>query len=291
MLRLMSSVMNRSLPFPISWSTPSFISSVFKSKPEWTRPQMVLVNIYSAMAGASSSQRPRHNYWPALQPLVELLIIQYDTPYGSIFYRPFDDMCNILGFGLEHGVQTVYDTFLETRCLGVFGAHSLRPSLVRVINGYVTGLATPHASVDSQCHLDYLHEPENLFLACCVLTTNGWQDFSELPSQIAQIQRAQLPGQICRDIRALACLRPSDPSWDQCHRKLRDLLQDDGGEFFVKQQKWTYYEFKDLEPEDIEQAKRNIRLAVEELDRFFSDWKDTKLRFLVSRLAIIFAEI
>ncbi|KAK0470851.1 hypothetical protein IW261DRAFT_922601 [Armillaria novae-zelandiae] len=261
-------------------------SSVFKPEREWTDAQMILVKLYSAMVGASSSQRPRHNYWPALRPLVEFLIIQYDTPPASLGYASYDDtyflffdgMCNILGFGLRHGVQTVYNVFLETQCLDVFRSHHLRPGLVRVINGYVAGLAAPHTLIDSQRHLDYLHEPENLFLACCILAINGWQDFRCLAN--GEILQTQLPGEICRGIRALARLRPSDPSWDQCRQKLRDL-QDDREEFFVKQQKWEWDELEDLKPEDIKQAKDNIRLAVEELDRFFSDWKNTKLRFLM----------
>ncbi|KAK0470817.1 hypothetical protein IW261DRAFT_1672270 [Armillaria novae-zelandiae] len=271
-------------------------SSVFEPQSTWTHAQMILVGLYSAMVGASSSQRPRHNYWPALRLLVEFLILQYDTPPASLKYVSYDDtyfiffdgMCNILGFGLRHGVQTVYNVFLETQCLDVFRSHHLRPGLVRVINGYVAGLAAPHTLIDSQRHLDYLHEPENLFWACCVLTTNGWGNFRDFEN--GEIRQTQLQGDICRDIRALARLRPSDPSWDECRQKLRDL-QDDREEFFVKQRKWTRYGFEDLEPEDIKQAKDNIYLAVEELDRFFSDWNNTKLRFLVSRLAIIFAEI
>ncbi len=162
-------------------------------------------------------------------------------------------------------------------------------SLVRVINGYVAGLAAPHASIDIQRHLDYLHEPENLFLACCILTTNGWNAFGKTPSML-EITPARPSGAICRDIRALASLRPSDPSWDQCRRKLRDLLQDDGGEFFVKQQKWTNHGFEVLKPEAIDEAKSNIRLALDELDGFFSDLKNTNDRYSVSRLAILSSE-
>ncbi|KAK0459903.1 hypothetical protein IW261DRAFT_426772 [Armillaria novae-zelandiae] len=267
-------------------------SSVFKPKPKWTRPQMSLVAVYSLMVGAKSSQLPRHNYWPALQPLVEFLFIQYDAPYDDAgFFAPFDDMCNILAFGLRHGVQTVYDVFLETRCLDVFGDHSFRPSLVRVINGYVAGLAARNTSIDSQHHLDYLHEPDNLFLACCVLTTNGWEDFRDFTGEAAETQRAEIPATICRDIRALASLRPSDPSWDQCRRRLRDLLQDDGVEFFVKQQKWIWFGPEALMPEDIDQAKINIRSALDELDGFFSGSMNTDLSLSVSSLAILSTEI
>ncbi|KAK0470790.1 hypothetical protein IW261DRAFT_921123 [Armillaria novae-zelandiae] len=124
-------------------------SCVFRSRPGWTRVQMSLVHLYSTMVGARSSERPRHNHWPALRPLVEFLIIQYDD---ARYFAPFDNMCDILAFGLRHGVQTVYDVFLETRCLDVFRDHSLRPRLVRVINGYVAGLAAWHTSIDSQRH-------------------------------------------------------------------------------------------------------------------------------------------
>ncbi|KAK0226637.1 hypothetical protein IW262DRAFT_1457876 [Armillaria fumosa] len=259
-------------------------SPVFKPEREWTGPQAALVDVYSAMVDAESLHRPgyyslRHDFWPALRPLVEFLIHQYDAPYDDdtfpfVRFAPFDTMCDIIRFGLRHGVQTVYDVFLETRCLDVIRGHSLRPSLVGVINGYVAGLAAPHALTDSQRHLDYLHEPENLFLACCVLTTNGWDDFSEWP-YFTETLRAQLRS----DIRALASLRPSDPSWDQCRQKLRDLLQDDGGEFFVKQQKWTKHGFEVLKPGAIEEAKSNIRLALDELDRFFSGSMNTNVPY------------
>ncbi|KAK0470802.1 hypothetical protein IW261DRAFT_1672250 [Armillaria novae-zelandiae] len=229
-------------------------SPVFKLEAGWTGPQMSLMEVYSVM---------------------------YDAPYDDanwFLHPPFDVVCHILGFGLRHGVETVYDVFLETRCLDVFGGHSLRPSLVGVINGYVAGLAIPHASIDSQRHLDYLHEPENLFLACCILATNGWNAFSDIASTIG-VPQARLSGDICSDIRALTSLRPLDPSWDQCRRKLRDLLQGVGGDFFVKQQKWTKDGFEVLKPEAIDEAKSNIRLALDELDGFFSDSKDTDVRY------------
>ncbi|KAK0226587.1 hypothetical protein IW262DRAFT_1294758 [Armillaria fumosa] len=219
----------------------------------------------------------------ALSDLVEDIVIyssvfKYDAPYAYwIMHAPFDTMCDILGFGLRHGVQTVYDVFLETRCLDVFGGHSLRPSLVRVINGYVTGLAASHASFEIQRHLDYLHEPDNLFLACCILATNGWNVFSEVASTVAP--QARLSRDICGDIRALANLRPSDPSWDPCRRKLRNLLQDDGREFFVKQQKWTRCGFEVLKPEAIDEVKSNIRLVLDELDGFFSGSMNTDVRY------------
>ncbi len=193
-------------------------SPVFKLGPEWTAAQRSLVDLYSAMVGASPldlpGHRPRHNFWPVLRPLVEFLGNQYDAPYDTNLpmHAPFDTMCGILGLGLRHGVEIVYDVFLETRCLEVFGGHSLRPSLVDIINGYVAGLAAPHASIDFQRHLDYLHEPENLFLACCILTTNGWNAFGKTPSMLG-VPPTRLSGDICSDIRALASLRLSDPSW------------------------------------------------------------------------------
>ncbi|KAK0493091.1 hypothetical protein EDD18DRAFT_1407398, partial [Armillaria luteobubalina] len=251
-------------------------SPVFKAELEWTHLQMLVVEVYSAMVGAwswsshrpGSGYSPRHDFWPALRPLTEFLIHRYydalcDDDY-LLKILTMNAMCKILGFGLSHGVQTVYDVFLETRCLDVFGNHSLHPSLVGVINGYVAGLAAPHALINSQHYLDYLHQPENLFSACCILTTNGWDNFSDTPDSTEMLQAG-----LCSNIRALASLRPLDPSWEQCRRKLRDLLHDDG-EFFAKQKKWTGLWFEDLEPEDIDQAKNNISLALCELDDFFS---------------------
>ncbi|KAK0462081.1 uncharacterized protein EV420DRAFT_1640366 [Desarmillaria tabescens] len=146
---------------------------------------MSLLDVYLGMVSAWSTHQPgycpKHHLWPALRPLVKILINQYDALYDAdqAMHAPFDAICNILGRGLRHGVKAVYDVFLELQCLNVFGSHSLRPSLVAIINGYVAGLVAPHVSIDLQRHLDYLHEPENLFLACCILITNGWNAYSE----------------------------------------------------------------------------------------------------------------
>ncbi len=212
-------------------------SPVFKLGPEWTGTQMSLVDVYSSMVGAPPfhlpGRYPRHNFWPALRPLVEFLINQYDAPYDTnrVLHPPFDTVCQILGLGFRHGVGNRLRRFPRDAMSGCFGDHSLRPSLVGVINGYVAGLAAMHASVDIQRHLDYLHEPENLFLACCILTTNGWNAFSETPIML-DISARRPSGDICSDIRALASLRPSNPSWEQCRQGLRGLLQDDGGGVF-----------------------------------------------------------
>ncbi|PBK61933.1 hypothetical protein ARMSODRAFT_618805 [Armillaria solidipes] len=245
-------------------------SPVFKLESEWTGAQTALLEVYSGMVGVWTPGRStKHNFWPALQPLIEILINQYDALYDTDQFTPFDIMCKILGFGLRHGVETVYSVFLDMRCLEVFGSHSLRPGLVTVINGYVAGLAALDTSIGLQRHLDYLHELENLFLACCILITNGWNACGETPDTIFS-PPLRLSEDICTDIRALASLRPSDPSWDQCRRKLRDLLQDDGGEFFTKQQKWTPRGFESLKPGEIDEAKNNISLALSELDEIFS---------------------
>ncbi|KAK0459900.1 hypothetical protein IW261DRAFT_426670 [Armillaria novae-zelandiae] len=75
-------------------------SSVFKLGSNWTPPQMFLVSVYSAMVGASSSHgpgcSPRHNSWPALRPLVEFLIHQYDAPYDDWFaHTLLDTICQV----------------------------------------------------------------------------------------------------------------------------------------------------------------------------------------------------
>ncbi len=62
-------------------------SPIFKLGPEWTVTQMSLVDLYSAMVDASPlhlpGRYPRLNFWPALRPLVEFLISQYDAPYDT----------------------------------------------------------------------------------------------------------------------------------------------------------------------------------------------------------------
>ncbi|SJL10362.1 uncharacterized protein ARMOST_13748 [Armillaria ostoyae] len=59
-------------------------SPVFKLGSEWTGVQISLLDVYSGMVGVWTPGRSaRHNFWPALQPLVKTMINQYDALYSA----------------------------------------------------------------------------------------------------------------------------------------------------------------------------------------------------------------
>ncbi len=122
--------------------------------------------------------------------------------------------------------------FLENECLEFFGGHTFHEASVPLVGAYVAGiLGMKHKSdrvVDAttlQLHIDYIHNPLNLFTACSILATRGTGDMDRTP--------------IHRDITTLVQLCPRDAAWGECRKKLRDLVQGDGGDFFVQQHVWS----------------------------------------------------
>ncbi len=79
------------------------------------------------------------------------------------------------------------------------------------------------------------------------------------------------PTAIYKDITTLIQLCPTrDAAWDECHRKLRDLAQSDGGNFFGEQRVWSVSdkEFRQLQTNEIQVEKDNIRHAIHVIDDF-----------------------
>ncbi len=114
--------------------------------------------------------------------------------------------------------------FLENQCLQFLGNHTFHEASVLMVREYTAGIqfVMQHGSngaVETATHVDYLHNPHNLFTACSILATHG----------IEHIE----PTAIYKDITTLIQLCPTrDAAWDECHRKLRDLAQSDGGNYF-----------------------------------------------------------
>ncbi len=116
----------------------------------------------------------------------------------------------------------------------MFGAHPYRLRLVKVINGYVAGITK---SLIDERRIDYLHEPENLYVACSILASNDW---------------TRDVGSVGDDILALRSLRPNDPAWASCRDRLRRLETD-----AVQRPKWE----TELTTEEVNREKRNISEA------------------------------
>ncbi len=99
-----------------------------------------------------------------------------------------------------------------------------------------------------QLHIDYLHNTDNLFTACSILAIRNTRLWKSV---------------IHRDITTLAKLHPQDAAWDECCRKLHDLVQlDNNGMVDFLGMGWP----GGIGPEKIQVAKDNITYAIHILD-------------------------
>ncbi len=152
--------------------------------------------------------------------MVDLMKINWDpvSILPNTARRVFTDL-------LAMRIPTAFTAFLEHQCLQLLGNHPFHKAPVQMVSVYIAGIsAMQHGSdgaVDEATHIDYLHNPQNLFTVCSILATHG----------ISNIDRTA----IRRDITRLVQLRPQDAVWDECRRKLHDLVQGDDGNFFSEQ--------------------------------------------------------
>ncbi|KAK0492121.1 hypothetical protein EDD18DRAFT_1184813 [Armillaria luteobubalina] len=112
-----------------------------------------------------------------------------------------------------------------------------------------------------QLHIEYLQSPPNLFTSCSILATHcTWKRDRTA---------------VHRDLTMLVQLCTRNAAWGECRSKLRDLVEDNGWDFFRE----PYVnenihppllpELHPLWPEDIQVHNSNIRYAVQVLDDIF----------------------
>ncbi len=207
-----------------------------------------------------------------LQSMVDFMISHWDQTTG--FFSQSDTACEALTDLLVRHIPVVFTVFHESQCLQFLGSHPFHEESVPMVSAYVAGIFAMQQGSDGaadakslQQHIEYLHNPHNLFAACSVLATHG----------VRRIDRTT----IHRDITTLVQLRPQDAAWDECHRKLCDLVQGDDGNFFSKQRICTTsdWRFRPLQTDEIQVEKDNIRYAIHVLDGFF----DGGVHTMVSR--------
>ncbi|KAK0501594.1 hypothetical protein EDD18DRAFT_741808 [Armillaria luteobubalina] len=187
------------------------------------------------------------------------------TNWGCEWYfsNGCDVACSALADLLASRVPAAYAVFLDHRCLEFFGNHVFRSAAwVPVISEYVAGLSALSQRSDGimdaamlQQHIDHLHEPRNLFAACSILATRGVTYYHRDATR--------------NDIVALVQLRPQDIAWNECRRKLGDLIKNlDDGDFFSGQFVWRplHGEFHALTASEIQVEKDNIRYVISILD-------------------------
>ncbi|KAK0474764.1 hypothetical protein IW261DRAFT_523944 [Armillaria novae-zelandiae] len=175
---------------------------------------------------------------------------------------------------LAKRIPVAFSAFLESQCLQFLGSHTFHEESVPLVREYVAGIsawqhrsdgAVDHATL--QLHIDYLSNPYNLFTACSILATRGTTDTNRTT--------------IHRDIMALVQLCPRDAAWGECRKKLCDLVQGDGGDFFSEQRTSPSLEpLRPLRTEEIQIEKDNIRYAIQVLDDFFDGGAHTGMGHL-----------
>ncbi|KAK0227823.1 hypothetical protein IW262DRAFT_1454998 [Armillaria fumosa] len=198
------------------------------------------------------------------------MIVDFMTSHWNLtrgFSYKSDIACRVLANLLAKRIPVAFTVFHGSHCLQFLGSHTFHETAVPLVSKYVAGIsAMQHAlngamdeAIQVQLHLDYLHDPLNLFTACSILATRGTSNLDR--------------SAIHRDIMTLAQLRLHDAAWYECRKKLHDLVHGDGGGFFSEQRicgsPSDLWECRRLQTEEIQVEKDNIRYAIHVLDVFF----------------------
>ncbi|SJL00539.1 uncharacterized protein ARMOST_03852 [Armillaria ostoyae] len=195
-----------------------------------------------------------------LQSMVDLMTHHWDEAAldGSCLS---DTACEVLAGLLVKRIPVAFTVFREEQCLQFLGNHAFHEASVPMVSAYIAGISAMQRGSNAdaatlQLHIDYIHNPPNIFTACSILATHS-----------INTDRTA----IHRDITRLVQLCPRDAAWDECRGKLRDLVQSDGGNFFSEQRLWSKSDdkFRRLQPDEIQVEKDNIRYAIHVLDDFF----------------------
>ncbi len=189
-----------------------------------------------------------------LQSTVDLMTRHWDQTAKDSSYRSAE-ACRVLTTALEKCIPVAFTVFHENKCLEFLENHVFLPYSVDFVSAYVAGVFAMQCESDvdaatHQPHIDYLHNPDNLFTACSILAINDIITWNS---------------DIHRNIMTLAKLRPRDTAWDECRRKLHDLVQleNDGIVDFLGKG-WP----NGIGLKEIQVAKDNITYAVHVLDDF-----------------------
>ncbi|KAK0225000.1 hypothetical protein EDD85DRAFT_958727 [Armillaria nabsnona] len=196
-----------------------------------------------------------------LRSMVDVMTITWDLSYSYLS----SNASGVLADLLAKQIPVAFTAFHDSQCLQFLGSHTFYETSVALVRGYVAGISTMQRGLDGavdavtlQSHIDYIHHPQNLFTACSILATHGVED----------VDRSV----VYRDIMALVQLRPRDAAWEECRRKLHDLVEGDGRDFFNKQLVvWGpyFHNPRPLRTDEIQVENENIRYVIHALDDIF----------------------
>ncbi|SJL00664.1 uncharacterized protein ARMOST_03977 [Armillaria ostoyae] len=128
---------------------------------------------------------------------------------------------------LDKGSPTMYSVFHALQCLEYFGHHGYRPWLAKIIEGYLFSFghhSKSHLEVSViQEHIEYLHTSGILFNVCSILAVGD-------PYHLCTCKK-----RIKKNILSLVQIQQNASAWGECHRRLQQLLEEDGMDFFHQQ--------------------------------------------------------
>ncbi|KAK0217644.1 hypothetical protein EDD85DRAFT_867996 [Armillaria nabsnona] len=216
----------------------------FNTSPLWNSIFWYIIDPYRSLASIAPSACSLRGP----QSVVDLMTSRWDEANKV----DSDVACGVLSDLLSKHIPAAYTVFRE-QCLQFLGSHAFHGASVSMVSAYIAGISD--GAVDDATlrqHIDNLCNPHNRFAACSILATHD----------ISSIDRTA----IHRDIATLVRLCPTrDAAWDECCRRLHDLVQSDGGGFFTKQRA-VFDDCRPLRTDEIQVEKENIKYAIQVLD-------------------------
>ncbi|KAK0482343.1 hypothetical protein IW261DRAFT_1333236, partial [Armillaria novae-zelandiae] len=119
-----------------------------------------------------------------------------------------------LSWGICAGTVLVYTAYVVATVLPIlFSQCPYRTPLLWLMMKTSVACSNLDGVMDDaalQLHIEYLHDSDDLYTACSILATRGFNN--------------TVGTAIHRDIMTLVQLCPRDAAWGECHNKLRDLV-------------------------------------------------------------------
>ncbi|PBK78433.1 hypothetical protein ARMSODRAFT_1011012 [Armillaria solidipes] len=124
---------------------------------------------------------------------------------------------------LHEGSPIMYSVFHTLQCLEYFGHHGYCSWLAEIIEDYLSSFGHHSKSCLEvsviQEYIEYLHTSDILFNVCSILAVGDLYDSDNKK-------------QIKKNILSLVQIQQDAPAWDECRRRLQQLLEEDGMDFF-----------------------------------------------------------
>jgi hypothetical protein len=149
----------------------------------------------------------------------------------------FHDLYPVLVIGLQNATRPAYDVFIRNRCFERIGLEPVQDIWTEVVLAYVSGLVKAAArlkeigtipgmlNADLRRYIDYLHEPDNLLIACIAVacTPSGSRCSDETGSMEQRMAN-------------LASLCPGHDGWERCQDRLRlyPVARDEMGDVYIR---------------------------------------------------------